>query len=67
MLKNVLSLEGAQTLSKSVQKEIIGGKPYQGSLCYDCDNNDRICPTGTTWAPPISGSVGNGSCCPNKA
>lgn len=68
MLKNILNLEGALQLSKNEQKEISGGRPKPGpGLCLSCENNDGICPTGYTWAPPISGSVGNGSCCPNQA
>ena len=66
MLKNILNLEGAQKLSKTEQKEFIAGKPNPNLLCYECNNNDRICPTGTYWVPPIPGSIGNGSCCPDR-
>lgn len=67
MLKNILNVEGAQQLTTDAQKEIIGGKTYPGpGLCLACENNDGLCPTGYTWKAPISGSVGYGSCCPNR-
>jgi len=51
MLKNILKLEGAQQLSKSKQKEIIGGNPVWcgycncggGILVHACGNASNTC------------------------
>ena len=47
MLKNILNLKGAQQLSKTEQKSLVGGG--SGSLCIDqCMAAGGLCPSGSS-------------------